>query len=316
MLLVFAMAIWGCATSAPTPKALLELRLVDARPGPGLSEMAFPGSSQPVFVSNIPMITNADIAYAQVTTYSDAPAVAITFTKSSANKFCDITSTNIGKPMGVLVDGKLVNVATIRERFCEGKAIITGNFSSEEAKRIAAAFPDGHAVMDPRSALAAKPLAEAAQSLAKKLPKGIIVTAERSGELVQFAAAGKREHPGIPPERVIFEIGSITKVFTGLLLAQAVLEGKAALDTPIKQLTAANTKFADSRVGAITLKQLATHTSGLPRMPDNINQGADAADPAAHYDRTKLDAYLASAKLLGEPPFEGQLLESWRGFTG
>ncbi|MGH8491276.1 MAG: serine hydrolase [Gammaproteobacteria bacterium] len=159
-------------------------------------------------------------------------------------------------------------------------------------------------IMDPRSALAAKPLAEAAQSIARKLPKGSIVTAERSGERVQYAAAGKREHPGIPPERVIFEIGSITKVFTGLLLAQAVLERKVALDTPIKQMIAANTKFADSRVGAITLKQLATHTSGLPRMPDNINQGADAADPAAHYDRTKLDAYLASAKLPGEAPFE------------
>ena len=159
-------------------------------------------------------------------------------------------------------------------------------------------------IMDPRSALAAKPLAEAAQSIARKLPKGIIVTAERSGELVQFAAAGKREHTGIPPERVIFEIGSITKAFTGLLLAQAVVEGKVALDTPIKKLIAAKTSFADSRVSAITLKQLATHTSGLPRLPDNIDQGADAADPYAHYDRAKLNAYLASAKLLGEPPFE------------
>lgn len=306
ILLVFAMVVCGCATNAPAPKALLELRLADTRPGPGLSEMAFPGSSQPVFLSNVPVIRNADIAYAEVTTESNAPAVAITFTKSSAIKFCDITSANIDKPMGVLVDGKLVNVATIRERFCGGKAIITGNFSVEEAKRIAAAFPDGpaDAAMDPRSALGAKSLAEAARSFEKELPKGVIVTAERSGEVIEFAAAGKREPSGIPPERVIFEIGSITKVFTGLLLAQAVVEGKVALDTPIKQLIAANTKFADSRVGAITLKQLATHTSGLPRMPDNINQGADAADPAAHYDRTKLDAYLASAKLLGESPFE------------
>ncbi|MGH8653652.1 MAG: serine hydrolase [Gammaproteobacteria bacterium] len=307
ILLVFAIVVCGCATIAPTPNALLELRLVHTGPGPGLSEMAFPGSSQPVFLSNIPVIRNADIAYAEVTTESNAPAVAITFTKSSAIKFCDITSANIDKPMGVLVDGKLVNVATIRERFCGGKAIITGNFSVEEAKRITAAFPDGPAdavVMDPRSALAAKSLAEAARSFEKELPKGVIVTAERSGEVIEFAAAGKREHPGIPPERVIFEIGSITKVFTGLLLAQAVVEGNVALDTPIKQLIAPSTKFADSRVGAITLKQLATHTSGLPRMPDNINQGADAADPAAHYDRTKLDAYLASAKLLGEPPFE------------
>jgi hypothetical protein len=148
MLLVFTMVICGCATIAPTPNALLELRLADTRPGPGLSEMAFPGSSQPVFLSNVPVIRNADIAYAQVTTYSDAPAVAITFTKTGEIKFCDITSANIGKPMAVLVDGKLVNVAPIRERFCGGmggRAIITGNFSAEEAKRIAATFPDGPA---------------------------------------------------------------------------------------------------------------------------------------------------------------------------
>lgn len=148
MLLVFTMVICGCATIVPTPNALLELRLADTRPGPGLSEMAFPGSSQPVFLSNVPVIRNADIVYAQVTTYSDAPAVAITFTKTGEIKFCDITSANIGKPMAVLVDGKLVNVATIRERFCGGmggRAIITGNFSAEEAKRIAATFPDGPA---------------------------------------------------------------------------------------------------------------------------------------------------------------------------
>jgi hypothetical protein len=80
MLLVFTMAVCGCAALATTPKALLELRLADTRPGPGLSEMAFPGSSQPVFLSNAPVIRNVDIAYAQATTYSDAPAVAITFT--------------------------------------------------------------------------------------------------------------------------------------------------------------------------------------------------------------------------------------------
>jgi SecD-like export protein len=142
-LLVFAMLICGCTSLATTPKALLELRLGDTRPGPSLSEIAFPGFSQPVFLSDVPVITNADIACARVTTYANAPAVEITFTKTAANKFCDITGANIGKPMGVLVDGKLVNVATILERMCDGRATITGSFSLNEAKRIAEAFPEG-----------------------------------------------------------------------------------------------------------------------------------------------------------------------------
>ena len=131
-------------TLAPTPKARLELRLVGSGPGPGLSEMRDLGPSQPVFVSSSPVITNADIAHARATRHAGAPAVGLAFTKRGADTLCDITSANIGKPMGVLVDGKLVNVATIRERLtcgAPGRALITGDFSHDEAKRIAATFP-------------------------------------------------------------------------------------------------------------------------------------------------------------------------------
>jgi preprotein translocase subunit SecD len=90
------------------------------------------------------VITNADIAHARATRYAGAPAVGLAFTTTVANTLCDITTANIGKPIGVLVDGKLVNVATIRERLtcgARGWALITGNFSHDDAKRIAATFP-------------------------------------------------------------------------------------------------------------------------------------------------------------------------------
>jgi hypothetical protein len=131
-------------TLAPTRKARLELRLVASGPGPGLSEMRDLDPSQPVYVRNTPVITNADIAHARATRYAGAPAVGLAFTKTGANTLCDITTANIGKPIGVLVDGKLVNVATIRERLtcgARGWALITGNFSHDDAKRIAATFP-------------------------------------------------------------------------------------------------------------------------------------------------------------------------------
>ncbi|TXD34805.1 beta-lactamase family protein [Lujinxingia vulgaris] len=62
-----------------------------------------------------------------------------------------------------------------------------------------------------------------------------------------------------------FEAGSITKVFSSILLADAVLAEKVTLDTSIAALGAHRCELAPE-VGSITLKQLATHTSGLPRL--------------------------------------------------
>ena len=152
--------------------------------------------------------------------------------------------------------------------------------------------------------LQARTLAEAAVLQDKALEAGCIVTGERVGGQVRFALAGKAPPLGnTPPEKIVFEIGSITKVFTGLLLAQAVVEKKVTLETTISSVLDPKLKFADPRIAAITLKQLSTHTSGLPRLPDNLDAGAVEDDPYAHYDEKLLLAYLTSAKLEGEGPY-------------
>jgi serine-type D-Ala-D-Ala carboxypeptidase/endopeptidase len=152
--------------------------------------------------------------------------------------------------------------------------------------------------------LQARTLAEAAVLQAKALEAGCIVTGERVGGRVRVALAGKATEAGnTPPEKLVFEIGSITKVFTGLLLAQAVVEKKVTLETTISSILDPKLKFADPRVAAITLKQLSTHTSGLPRLPDNLDAGAVEGDPYAHYDEKLLLAYLMTAKLDGEGPY-------------
>jgi len=152
--------------------------------------------------------------------------------------------------------------------------------------------------------LQARTLAEAAVQQARKLKAGCIVTGERVGSEVSFALAGKAPEAGdTPPEKIVFEIGSITKVFTGLLLAQAVVEKKVTLETTVGSLLDPKLKFADPRIAAITLKQLSTHTSGLPRLPGNMAAGAVEDDPYAHYDEKLLLAYLTSAKLEGDGPF-------------
>ena len=146
------------------------------------------------------------------------------------------------------------------------------------------------------------PLAAAAASMSATLLKGVIVTAESVNGDVRFSSVGELGMQGVPPEAVIFEIGSITKVFTALVLAIAVEEHKVTLDTTVAEILGHTQHFADPNVGRITLRQLATHSSGLPRIPDNLRVVGDEADPYAKYDRNKISEYLASARLKAPLP--------------
>jgi serine-type D-Ala-D-Ala carboxypeptidase/endopeptidase len=67
----------------------------------------------------------------------------------------------------------------------------------------------------------------------------------------------------------IFEIGSITKTFTGLILAQMVEQGLVKLDEPVRALLPADT-VAKPQGLEVSLLDLTTQHSGLPRMPDNF----------------------------------------------
>lgn len=79
-------------------------------------------------------------------------------------------------------------------------------------------------------------------------------------------------------EDTIFEIGSISKVFTGILLAQMIDEAKLGMSDPAKTYLPTEVSLSED----ITLEHLATHTSGLPRMPGNFTP-KDPANPYADY---------------------------------
>lgn len=90
-----------------------------------------------------------------------------------------------------------------------------------------------------------------------------------------------------------FEIGSITKVFTALLLAESERLGKVSRNDPAAKYLLPPDDPAQTGLAKITLVSLATHTSGLPRLPANIGPNPDAnPDPYAVYNRTDLIAAL------------------------
>ncbi|MGZ5404905.1 MAG: serine hydrolase domain-containing protein [Nocardioides sp.] len=93
-----------------------------------------------------------------------------------------------------------------------------------------------------------------------------------------------------------FQIGSVTKVFTSLLLATYVVDGSLRLDHRVGQLVP---DLAGTEVGDSTLEQLATHTSGLPRIPRELWRRALTRhpDPYADLDHERLVASLVRTRL-------------------
>src|SRR5690242_7700258 len=76
--------------------------------------------------------------------------------------------------------------------------------------------------------------------------------------------------PRTPDGDTVYEIGSVTKVFTSLLLADMVQKGEVKLDDPVSKFLPATVKVPERNSKKITLVDLATQSSGLPRMPTNF----------------------------------------------
>ncbi|MBK6859081.1 MAG: serine hydrolase [Saprospiraceae bacterium] len=100
-------------------------------------------------------------------------------------------------------------------------------------------------------------------------------------------------------EHSIYEIGSISKTFTGILLAQMVLNKKLNLEDPAQNYLPDVVKLPVRNGQQITIGQLSDHTSALPRMPSNFSP-ADPANPYADYSIEQLYAFLNNYKLSRE----------------
>lgn len=96
---------------------------------------------------------------------------------------------------------------------------------------------------------------------------------------------------------LLYEIGSITKTFTGLLFAEMARGGEVKTDDPLRAFLPEGTLVPREPEREITLIDLATHTSGLPRLPPNMIDGHDPEDPYAHIDAARIVDELAATEL-------------------
>ncbi|HEY0320335.1 MAG TPA: serine hydrolase [Pyrinomonadaceae bacterium] len=94
----------------------------------------------------------------------------------------------------------------------------------------------------------------------------------------------------------IFEIGSVTKVFTSILLADMALRGEVSLNDPAAKYLPKLVKVPTRNGKEITLLDLATHTSGLPRLPGNMKP-KDPNNPYADYTVEQMYEFLSGYQL-------------------
>ncbi|MGI9241036.1 MAG: serine hydrolase domain-containing protein, partial [Verrucomicrobiales bacterium] len=101
---------------------------------------------------------------------------------------------------------------------------------------------------------------------------GLVICMVNADGRSYFSYGNLSQAPGSPPtdEMALYEIASVTKTFTGVLLAQMVVAGDVSLGDTVGSLMPVGSGMPGNGGDAITLEQLANHSSGLPSTPPNL----------------------------------------------
>jgi CubicO group peptidase (beta-lactamase class C family) len=157
----------------------------------------------------------------------------------------------------------------------------------------ALAQPDGGWEPDVRRL--AQPLVEA------QLVPGLVVGIVDQGQSTIVALGTiSTTNPNPPTADTIYEIGSVSKVFTAILLAEAVERGEVRLDTPLQTLLPEGIKAPAFEGKEIVLEDLSTHFSALPRLPSTID-AASLDNPYAACTRDRMLEFLNTCTLTRPP---------------
>jgi D-alanyl-D-alanine-carboxypeptidase/D-alanyl-D-alanine-endopeptidase len=153
----------------------------------------------------------------------------------------------------------------------------------------------------------------AQQRIADERNVGIAIGVIKDGETwIRGYGSVRVGDSASPTADTIFEIGSISKVFTGLALGQLAVTGKLSLEDPLEKHLP---ELSSLPAGRITFRELTTHTSGLPRLPSNLNP-QDLQNPYKDYHLANLLLFLKSFQFAQPGPFSFDYSNLGAGLLG
>lgn len=128
----------------------------------------------------------------------------------------------------------------------------------------------------------------------------------------------KRGTNQLPSGKTIYEIGSVSKTFTGILLAQAITDKKVNANDPVKKHLGEQYKNLAYKGKAVELVHLANHSSRTHRLPfDLMNQpGYDPLNPYAHYTKDMVLKYVAAMPIDTFPGIKSEYSNLGMGLLG
>lgn len=155
-------------------------------------------------------------------------------------------------------------------------------------------------VVDPRGPHQAAIAALVQPLLDAEITRSLVVGVYDAGKLEIYGfGVGPGGQP--PTGLTLYDIGSVTKVYTSLLLADAVQRKEVDIDTPVADLLPPGVTVPTRDQQVITLRHLSLHSSGLPRLPPAIAARAASPDPYAAYGESHLYADLVRTHLESTP---------------
>lgn len=145
LMIVIPLVLVGCSG----PRAgTLEFRIAEDEPGEGLEAMVHQESGKTFYLRPEVLIDEADIAAVKTISQNEGLSIDLRFTGAGRDKFLRLTEANVGKRCGMIVHGRLLSAPVIRAPIAEGRALIQGNFTLEEAQEIVSKL---QLILPPRS---------------------------------------------------------------------------------------------------------------------------------------------------------------------